>query len=138
VLTFASGAIATVQMSFDVWESGLPFIELYGSKGTLSVPDPNNYDDPVTVRLNGESEWRALPPVIRGFTADVAEADLPLRGPGVADLAHALDGAPLRVGADFALHVIEVLDAIANGTDGVHALTTTAERPAPAKETWTA
>jgi predicted dehydrogenase len=138
VLTFTSGAIATVQMSFDVWESRLPFIELYGSKGTLSVPDPNDYDGPVAVRLNGESEWRELPPVLRGFTAGVGDAELPLRGPGVADLAHALGGAPLRIGADFALHVIEVLDAIANGTGSVLTLTTTTERPAPAKETWTA
>lgn len=139
VLTFASGAIATVQMSFDVWEHRLPFIELYGSKGTLSVPDPNDYDGAVSVRLNGESEWRELPPVIRGFTASVDTDQLPLRGPGVADLAHALAGEPLRVGADFALHVIEVLDHIANGTrDGAVALTTTTDRPAPAKETWTA
>lgn len=136
-LNFASGAIGTVLASFDVWDHKLPFIELYGSKGTLSVPDPNNYDDAVTVRLHGEDDWRALPPVIGGFTDGVLEELLPLRGPGVADLARALNGEPFRTSADFALHVLEVLDAIANGTDGVHTLTTTCERPAPSTETWT-
>lgn len=135
-LNFESGAIGTVLASFDVWDSQLPFIELYGSEGTLSVPDPDNYDDRVKVRLHGETEWRELTPVIEGFTDDVQEGLLPLRGPGVADLAGALVGEPFRTSADFALHVLEVLDAIANGTDGVHALTTTCERPAPAAATW--
>lgn len=136
-LNFASGAIGTVLASFDVWDHQLPFIELYGSKGTLSVPDPNNYDDTVKVRLHGDEDWRGLPPVIGGFTDGVIEESLPLRGPGVADLAGALNGEPFRTSADFALHVLEVLDAIANGTDGVHTLTTTCERPAPSTETWT-
>lgn len=137
-LNFATGAIGTVLMSFDVWDHELPFIELYGTKGTLSVPDPNNYDDDVRVRLHGEDGWRALPPVIDGFTSRADVVDLPLRGPGVADLAAALTGEPFRTNADFALHVLEVLDAIANGTDGVAELTTTCDRPAPTKETWTA
>lgn len=137
-LTFESGAIGTVLTSFDVWDHELPFIELYGTAGTLSVPDPNNYDDTVRVRLHGEEAWRSLPPAISGFTTGVDAAELPLRGPGVADLAAALDGEPFRCNADFALHVLEVLDAIGNGTDGVLTLTTTCESPAPTKETWTA
>ena len=88
------------------------------------------------VRLHGEDEWRELPPVIEGFTDGLLEELLPLRGPGVADLAAALTGEPHRTSADFALHVLEVLDAIANGTDGLHTLTTTCERPAPSTETW--
>jgi Predicted dehydrogenases and related proteins len=137
VLDFESGASATVLMSFDVWDHELPFIELYGSKGTLSIPDPNNYDDAVRVRLRGDEVWRTLPPVIDGFTTGLPADELPLRGPGVADLAGAIQGAPLRCGAEFALHVLEALDAIATGTDGVKKLTTTCARPEPTKETWT-
>ncbi|MGN6428560.1 MAG: Gfo/Idh/MocA family protein [Leifsonia sp.] len=135
-LDFASGAIGTVLASFDVWDHNLPFIELYGSQGTLSVPDPNNYDDTVRVRLHDEAEWRELPAAIDGFTCGVPEELLPLRGPGVADLAAAITGEPFRTSSDFALHVLEVLDAIANGTDGAQALTTTCERPEPATATW--
>ena len=29
--------------SFDVWAHQLPRIEIYGSEGTLSVPDPNTF-----------------------------------------------------------------------------------------------
>lgn len=137
VLDFESGASATVLMSFDVWDHELPFIELYGSKGTLSVPDPNNYDDGVRVRLHGDEAWTALSPVIGGFTTGVPADDHPLRGPGVADLAAAIRGEPLRCSAEFALHVLEALDAIAGGTDGVKKLTTTCARPEPTKETWT-
>ena len=138
VLNFASGVVGTVLMSFDVWDHELPFIELYGTAGTLSVPDPNDYDGDVRVRLHGEEGWRELEPVITGFTDGVDSSELPLRGPGVADLARALHEAPFRCSADFALHVLEVLDAIAAGTDGVATMTTTCERPEPTKETWNA
>ncbi|MCS7300634.1 MAG: Gfo/Idh/MocA family oxidoreductase, partial [Fimbriimonadales bacterium] len=37
---FANGAIAAVIMSFDVWAHRLPCIEIYGTEGTLGVPDP--------------------------------------------------------------------------------------------------
>lgn len=138
VLEFASGVVGTVMASFDVWDHELPFLELYGTRGTLSLPDPNDYDGTVRFRSHGAESWQELPPVIAAFTAGTAKADLPLRGPGVADLAESLHGSSLRVGADFALHVLETLDALALGTDGVRRdLSTTCTRPEPSKETWT-
>ncbi len=53
VLDFASGAVATLITSFDVWAHNLPRIEIYGSEGTLSVPDPNTFGGPVKVKLGG-------------------------------------------------------------------------------------
>ncbi len=47
LLEFASGPVATIITSFDVWKSNLPRIEIYGSEGTLSVPDPNTFGGPV-------------------------------------------------------------------------------------------
>jgi predicted dehydrogenase len=47
VLEHASGALSTLVMSFDVWVAGLPHIEIYGTEGSLSVPDPNHFDGPV-------------------------------------------------------------------------------------------
>ncbi len=52
LLDFANGAIATMITSFDVWGHTLPHIEIYGSEGTLSVPDPNTFGGPVRL-------WRA-------------------------------------------------------------------------------
>src|SRR5437868_8376711 len=43
VLDFAAGAIGTIITTFDVWSSELPRLEIYGSKGTLSLPDPNTF-----------------------------------------------------------------------------------------------
>ncbi len=43
LLEFASGVAGTIITSFDVWKTDLPRIEIYGSEGTLSVPDPNTF-----------------------------------------------------------------------------------------------
>jgi hypothetical protein len=92
VLTFESGTIATVLMSFDIWNHELPQIELYGALGALSMPDPDKYDNHVRLRLNTDEQWQTVSPVIAPLTAGLSRDQLPLRGPGVADLAAALDG----------------------------------------------
>ena len=52
-LEFESGAIATIIMSFDVWGHHLPMIEIHGSEGSLSVPDPNRFDGEVSAVKGG-------------------------------------------------------------------------------------
>ncbi len=118
-------------MSFDVWNHELPHIELYGTLGTLSVPDPDRYDDQVRLRLHTDKAWQAVEPVITPLTAGLPEDQLPLRGPGVADLAGAMSGQPQRCSAEFALHVLEVLETIAVGDGTRHEMTTTCTRPEP-------
>src|SRR5438093_11346533 len=61
VVDFASGAIGTIITSFDVWAHSLPRIEIYGSEGSLAVPDPNTFGGPVRLRRAGEAEWREMP-----------------------------------------------------------------------------
>ena len=82
MLEFANGAIGTIITSFDVWAAELPRIEIYGTEGTLSVPDPNTFGGPVRVRRAGASEWSEIP-----LTHGYAENS---RGIGVADMAYAL------------------------------------------------
>src|SRR6266498_3398428 len=82
VLDFAAGAIGTIVTSFDVWSSELPRLEIYGSKGTLSLPDPNTFGGPVRVRLAGEQSWNEVP-ITHGYTENS-------RGLGVADMADAI------------------------------------------------
>jgi predicted dehydrogenase len=58
----ASGALSTLVMSFDVWVAGLPHIEIYGTEGSLSVPDPNHFDGPVRrLFLGGRPRAGRLP-----------------------------------------------------------------------------
>jgi predicted dehydrogenase len=100
-LDFASGAIGTIVMSFDVWAASLPFIEVYGSEGTLSVPDPNNFGG--VVRLNRNKEWKEVP---------LAHSDQVGRGIGVADMAQAIaSGKPHRASGELAYHVLDVMCA---------------------------
>ncbi|WGW12820.1 Gfo/Idh/MocA family oxidoreductase [Saxibacter everestensis] len=131
-LKFDSGAIATLMLSFDAWDTHLPFIEIYGHRGTLSVPDPNQFDGVVSVRLHNDEEWRTLNPVVPVSGEPDTDVQM-LRGAGVADLVGALNGLPHRASADLAHHVLEVLEAIetSSQTETVIHINSRVGRPAP-------
>ncbi|MBV9852364.1 MAG: Gfo/Idh/MocA family oxidoreductase, partial [Armatimonadetes bacterium] len=61
VLDFSSGAIGTLATSFDVWAANVPRIEIYGTEGSLDVPDPNTFGGPVRVWQRQTREWRDVP-----------------------------------------------------------------------------
>jgi len=124
VMEFASGALGTIITSFDVWAHELPWIEVYGTEGTLSVPDPNTFGGPVRIWRNGE--WRQVP-----LTHRYAENS---RGLGVADMAYALrSGRPHRASGELAYHVLDVMQAFHEASQaGKHVeLASTCARPAP-------
>ena len=114
VLDFAGGAVATIITSFDVWAANLPRIEIYGSEGSLSVPDPNTFGGPVRIRLAGDKEWREVP-LTHGYTENS-------RGLGVADMAAAIrEGRPHRASGELAFHVLDVMSAFEEAsTSGQH------------------
>jgi len=104
VLDFASGVVATVIMSFDVQAHQLPRIEIYGSEGSLVVPDPNTFHGPVLLRRAGAETWSEMP-----LSHSVAVG----RGIGVADMANAIAaGREHRANAGLAMHVLEVMLAV--------------------------
>jgi predicted dehydrogenase len=126
LLDFASGAIGTIITTFDVWSAELPRIEIYGTEGTLSVPDPNTFGGPVRLRRMGSGEWQEIP-IPFHYTANS-------RGLGVADMAHALrSGRPHRAGGDLAYHVLEIMEAIHTASDAGRRikLSGQVDRPAP-------
>ena len=103
-LEFESGAIATIIMSFDVWGNNLPMIEIHGSEGSLSVPDPNRFDGDVSLVKGGSREWVDIPLT---HSSNIG------RGAGVADMAYAiLSGRPHRASGDLAFHALEVMLAL--------------------------
>ncbi|MDR1108136.1 MAG: Gfo/Idh/MocA family oxidoreductase, partial [Spirochaetaceae bacterium] len=61
VLDFASGAVGVILTSFDVWSSSMPFIEIYGTEGTMQVPDPNYFRGEVRIRRFREDNWSTVP-----------------------------------------------------------------------------
>jgi predicted dehydrogenase len=105
VLTHESGAVSTVTVSFDIWASRIPNIEVYGTAGTLSVPDPNHFSGQVQVSTSEQREWTDVEP-----SAGFVDAG---RGCGLAEMADAIRrGVPHRASGELAFHVLEVMDAI--------------------------
>jgi predicted dehydrogenase len=126
VMDFASGAIGTIVTSFDVWACQLPRIEIYGTEGSMSVPDPNGFGGPVLVRRAGASEWSEVP-LTHGYTKQ-------FRSIGVADIAYALrSGRPHRANGELAYHVLDIMHAFHDASlEGKHVtLASTCTRPAP-------
>jgi predicted dehydrogenase len=105
VLDFAGGAVATLVTSFDVWASTLPRIEIYGSEGTLSCPDPNIFGGPVRLWRTETRQWEDVP-----LVAGRSEQS---RGLGVADMAAAMRaGRPHRASGEMAFHVLDTMHAL--------------------------
>jgi predicted dehydrogenase len=126
VFDFASGAIGTIITSFDVWGSQLPRIEIYGSSGTLIVPDPNTFGGPVFLKRQHYSDFVEIP-LTHGFTENS-------RGLGAADMAHAIvSGRPHRANGEMAYHVLEVMHGfhIASEEGKHYEVKSTCEKPAP-------
>jgi predicted dehydrogenase len=126
IMDFASGAVGTISTSFDVWGTTLPPIEIYGTQGTLLVPDPNTFSGPVRIRKAGEHTWRDVP-LTHGYTKNS-------RGIGAADMAYALrSGQPHRANGELAYHVLDSMCAFEDASrEGKHIeLTSTCVRPEP-------
>lgn len=126
VMDFASGPVATLITSFDVWASELPRIEIYGAEGSLSLPDPNTFGGPVKVRRAGAEEWSEAP-----LTHEYATNS---RGIGLADMCSAMrSGRPHRANGEIAYHVLDLMHAFHDASaEGCHVnLESTMTRPAP-------
>ncbi len=105
VLDFKNGAVGTMITSFDVWHAQLPRIEIYGTEGTLSVPDPNTFGGPIKLRRMGAEEWTQMP-LAHGFAENS-------RGLGIADMACAIvKGTPHRANGALAYQVLDIMHGI--------------------------
>jgi predicted dehydrogenase len=123
-LRFASGALVTIAMSFDVPVHRHAPIELYGTEATLLVPDPNRFGGAIEIGRNKSWSERAI---------EHRYADGNYRIIGVADLAHAIrSGRPHRASGELAYHVLEVMEAFATSSKrGTHVtIKSRPERPA--------
>lgn len=126
ILDFDCGAIGTMIMSFDVWAHALPRIEIYGTAGSMSVPDPNGFGGPIRVRRAGDEDWEEV--AIRRAYGENS------RGIGVADMACALrNGRRHRADGDMAYHVLDIMHALHEASEqGRHVVVESGcERPEP-------
>jgi predicted dehydrogenase len=126
VLDFTNGAVATIITSFDIYSHTLPWIEIYGSEGTLRVPDPNTFGGPVFVKRFRESEWSPIP-LLKKYPENS-------RGLGLTDMAEAIaEGRPHRASGELAYHVLEVMHGIhdASASGAYYQVKSTCVRPEP-------
>jgi predicted dehydrogenase len=126
VLDFESGPVATLVTSFDVWAAEVPRIEIYGTQGTLSVPDPNTFGGPVRIRRAGASEWSTVP-LSHAYSKNS-------RGLGLADMAYGIrSGRAHRASGELAYHVLDIMHAFHDASrEGRHIdLASTCQQPAP-------
>lgn len=108
-LAMTAGPVASLITSFDVWGHSLPRIEVYGSEGSLSVPDPNRFDGPVRLLRAGSNEWNEI---------DLTHSDVVSRGTGVADMALAIRrGEPHRASGALAYHVLDVMQSLYDASE---------------------
>jgi predicted dehydrogenase len=137
IMEFHNGAIVTIGASWDVASHGHHNIELYGTEGSVYVPDPNFFGgDIVTADIKGTKTkvepWsHPFGKVNQKDNAGNERANY--RTAGLADMMQAIEqGRPARCGLDVALHAVDVMTSIlkAGESGQVITLTTTCERPA--------
>ena len=128
VLDFKCGAVGTLIMSFDIWSANLPRIEVYGSLGSLSIPDPNTFGGPVKYKSHlAGSEWQDIP-----LLFDCSENS---RGLGVSDMANSIQNGldSHRANGNLACHILELMEGlhVASESGSHYILKSGCEKPQP-------
>ncbi len=126
IMEFEQGAIGSIFTTFDAYRAEVPRIEIYGSEGTLSVPDPNTFGGPVRLFRAEEKEFKDMP-LMFGYAENS-------RGLGLADMAKAIEMKRLhRANRDVTMHVLEVMTSFAKSCEtGQHIrIGTKPARPEP-------
>lgn len=110
LLDFESGVLCQFVTSGDIYGTGLPHIEVYGTEGSLRCPDPNRFDGPVYLR-RAESRDMVELECKHSYNQDS-------RGVGIADMAVAMrNGRPHRASGEMGAHVVDILNAIHESWD---------------------
>jgi predicted dehydrogenase len=137
LLEFVNGATVTLSASWDVWKNRHEPMELYGTEGSLFVPDPNFF--------GGDVEMAGPDGVIHALPAGDHPFGIPnqkdgrgndranYRCAGLADMATAIDeGRPHRCNIDVAVHAVDVMVSIlqAGAEKRFVDMTTSCDRPA--------
>lgn len=101
IMEFENGAVGSIVMSFDMWKSEHPNIEIFGTEGTMQVPDPNGFGGPVRIQRK-DGDFYEMP-----LTHQYNEN---CRGVAVADMAMALrTGRKHRANSELAYHVLDIM-----------------------------
>ena len=104
-LTFDRGVTVSLLTSFDIYNTQQTNIEIYGTKGTLYVPDPNNFSGKI-IFYNGETKREEEFPLAFDYPENS-------RCLGLDDLAKSLEtGRPGRTTSRQTFHVLETMAGV--------------------------
>jgi predicted dehydrogenase len=104
-MEFTNGVIGMMGMSFAVRygaHDGKAPITIFGTEGSLKVPDPNTFDGIVRIRTDKDEDWREVP---HAFPTGYG------RSLGLADMAYAIrSGRRFRCDGQQALAVVDLME----------------------------
>ena len=126
LVEFENNAVCTMITSFDVWRNNLSCIEVHGTKGSISVPDPNGFGGEVKRFQAGDNDWKTAP--LSHCYADQS------RGLGLAEMATAIqENRAHRANGELAYHVLDVMQAFIDGgeTNSRITIESSCSRPEP-------
>lgn len=110
IMEFSNGAVGTIFTTFDVHYDSQARLEVYGSKGTLVIPDPNGFGGPIKLLTPEQGEYKEMPLMFK--YADNS------RALGLADMAKALtDHREFRADYVQTYHVLEILTSFQKSSD---------------------
>ncbi|MGR3617275.1 MAG: Gfo/Idh/MocA family protein [Paracoccaceae bacterium] len=138
ILEFQNGALITLGASWDVWAHRHENIELYGTKASIYVPDPNFFAGNVLLAGQDGRSVEVAPrkhpfSVLNSMDGQGVER-ANYRGAGLADMAEAIaEGRPHRCSLELATHVVEIMSAILQSAESRCwiDMATTCTRPDP-------
>jgi len=150
LMKLRSGVTGNINMSWDVWHTELPRLEIYGTKGMITLPDPNNTEGPVYLfsAEDFREQWHKIPreqfvdrlmflggPEKLKYYKEVPLAytgGLNMRGVATAEMALAIaEGRPHRASGEMAAHIVDILNSLEESSDKheIVKLKTSFERP---------
>jgi predicted dehydrogenase len=108
LVQYAHGQAASLVFSFDSPQQRHGFVEISGTEAALALPGPDSYTGDVQLREPGADGWTVIP----------ATGPRVGRGIGVLEMARALrSGAPFHASGEFALHILEMMEAVGRSID---------------------
>ena len=110
ILCFENGAVVTLVTSFDVIKHGMPPIEIYGTEGSLQVPDPNTFGGPVKLATRENPNFVETP-LISQYSENS-------RGVGLSESILAIKENRINnASGKLALHVLEIMEAFVRSSE---------------------
>ena len=146
-LEFHNGTIIQFLLSFDIINHQQNHMELYGTKGSIIVPDPNMFGGPVMISNDQGGLWKeySTEEMFIGKTnifnhsgrSNEASKQSNYRGVGLSEMIKAIENKKInRCNGELALHVLDIIESIINASKNANQidLRTTCLKPIPLTE----